>query len=90
MAQQLKILMINSWVSSINGSHDNHTDADLITLASILRKPVCMHNVEDKNIFRPATWNGFGTDKVLIVGRARISVLYMGNQFFRELHLEIS
>ncbi|MFQ1023421.1 L-fucose isomerase [Avibacterium paragallinarum] len=40
-----------------------HIGADLITLASMLRIPVCMHNVEEKNIFRPSAWNGFGQDK---------------------------
>ena len=40
-----------------------HIGADLITLCSILRIPVCMHNVEDDKIFRPASWNAFGMDK---------------------------
>ncbi|HDR1503154.1 TPA: L-fucose isomerase, partial [Pasteurella multocida] len=40
-----------------------HVGADLITLASMLRIPVCMHNVADKDIFRPSAWNGFGQDK---------------------------
>jgi L-fucose isomerase len=40
-----------------------HVGADFITLASMLRIPVCMHNVEEKNIFRPSTWNAFGMDK---------------------------
>ena len=37
--------------------------ADLITLCSILRIPVCMHNVPTEKIFRPAAWNAFGMDK---------------------------
>mgnify|MGYP000630449072 CR=1 FL=1 len=40
-----------------------HIGADLITLCSMLRIPVCMHNVEDERIFRPAAWNAFGMDK---------------------------
>ncbi|OBX09802.1 sugar isomerase [Gallibacterium salpingitidis] len=40
-----------------------HIGADLITLASMLRIPVCMHNVEDDAIFRPSAWNAFGQDK---------------------------
>ena len=40
-----------------------HIGADLITLASMLRIPVCMHNVEDADVFRPSSWNGFGQDK---------------------------
>jgi len=37
-----------------------HIGHDLITLASILRIPVCMHNVPENRIFRPATWTAFG------------------------------
>ena len=40
-----------------------HIGADLITLASMLRIPVCMHNVDEDKIFRPAAWNAFGMDK---------------------------
>ena len=39
-----------------------HKGADLITLASMLRIPVSMHNVEDEKIFRPHVWSAFGTD----------------------------
>lgn len=38
-----------------------HIGAELITLCSILRIPVCMHNVEEERIFRPSAWNAFGT-----------------------------
>jgi len=38
-----------------------HVGADLITLASMLRIPVYMHNVEEERIFRPSAWNAFGT-----------------------------
>jgi L-fucose isomerase len=38
-----------------------HIGAELITLASILRIPVSMHNVADKDIFRPSAWAAFGT-----------------------------
>jgi len=38
-----------------------HIGADLISLASILRIPVCMHNVPEERIFRPSTWTAFGT-----------------------------
>lgn len=38
-----------------------HAGADFITLASMLRIPVCMHNVPIDKIFRPSTWNAFGT-----------------------------
>ncbi|MGN1347586.1 MAG: L-fucose isomerase [Acutalibacteraceae bacterium] len=39
-----------------------HVGADLITLASMLRIPVAMHNVEEERIFRPHTWSAYGTD----------------------------
>ena len=39
-----------------------HIGADLITLASIFRIPVCMHNVPEENIFRPSSWNAFGME----------------------------
>jgi len=39
-----------------------HIGADLITLASMLRIPVCMHNVSDEKIFRPSAWSSFGMD----------------------------
>ncbi|MCP4753287.1 MAG: L-fucose isomerase, partial [Proteobacteria bacterium] len=38
-----------------------HVGADLITLASMLRIPVSMHNIEEENIFRPSAWDAFGT-----------------------------
>lgn len=38
-----------------------HVGADLITLASMLRIPVNMHNVDSSRIFRPHSWSGFGT-----------------------------
>ena len=41
-----------------------HVGADLITFASMLRIPVSMHNVEEKDIFRPAAWAAFGTDEL--------------------------
>jgi L-fucose isomerase len=38
-----------------------HIGADLISLASLLRIPVYMHNVSEENLFRPSAWNAFGT-----------------------------
>ncbi len=40
-----------------------HIGADLITLASILRIPVNMHNISPENVFRPHVWSAFGTEK---------------------------
>lgn len=39
-----------------------HVGADLITLASMLRIPVNMHNVDEDKIFRPHAWSAFGTE----------------------------
>ena len=39
-----------------------HVGADIITLASMLRIPVNMHNVDESRIFRPHCWASFGTD----------------------------
>lgn len=38
-----------------------HIGAELITLASMLRIPVSMHNVNEMEIFRPSVWSAFGT-----------------------------
>lgn len=38
-----------------------HVGSDLITLASMLRIPVSMHNVPDENVYRPHSWAAFGT-----------------------------
>jgi len=54
--------VMNNWGANHGAISYGHIGADLITLASILRIPVCMHNVEEKEIFRPAAWNGFGMD----------------------------
>ena len=39
-----------------------HVGADLITLASMLRIPVAMHNVPANKIYRPHSWAAFGTE----------------------------
>jgi L-fucose isomerase len=41
-----------------------HVGADLITLASMLRIPVAMHNVDEDKIYRPHSWAAFGTENV--------------------------
>ena len=41
-----------------------HVGADLITLASMLRIPVTMHNVDKEKVFRPHSWASFGTTDV--------------------------
>ena len=55
--------VMNNWGANHGAISYGHIGADLITLASILRIPVCMHNVPEEDIFRPAAWNAFGADK---------------------------
>ena len=55
--------VMNNWGANHGAISYGHIGADLITLASILRIPVCMHNVPEEDIFRPAAWNAFGRDK---------------------------
>ena len=55
--------VMNNWGANHGAISYGHIGQDLITLASMLRIPVCMHNVEDDKIFRPASWNAFGMDK---------------------------
>ena len=52
-----------NWGANHGAFHCGHIGADLITLASMLRIPVCMHNVPEEKIFRPSAWNAFGMDK---------------------------
>jgi L-fucose isomerase len=55
--------VMNNWGANHGAISYGHIGADLITMCSILRIPVCMHNVPEKDIFRPAAWNAFGMDK---------------------------
>ncbi len=55
--------VMNNWGANHGAISYGHIGQDLITLASMLRIPVCMHNVDEEKIFRPAAWNAFGTDK---------------------------
>lgn len=54
--------VMNGWGSNHGSFSYGHIGADLITLASMLRIPVCMHNVDSEDIFRPSYWNGLGMD----------------------------
>lgn len=55
--------VMNNWGANHGSISCGHIGADLITLASMLRIPVCMHNVSDEDIYRPSAWNAFGMDK---------------------------
>ena len=52
-----------NWGSNHGAISYGHIGKDLITLASMLRIPVCMHNVEEGDVFRPAAWSAYGMDK---------------------------
>ena len=55
--------VMNNWGANHGAISYGHIGADIITLCSMLRIPVCMHNVSEDEIFRPASWNAFGMDK---------------------------
>lgn len=55
--------VMNNWGANHGAISYGHIGADLITLCSILRIPVCMHNVPETDVFRPASFNAFGMDK---------------------------
>lgn len=51
-----------NWGANHGAISYGHIGADLITLCSMLRIPVNMHNVDNSKIFRPSMWNAFGMD----------------------------
>lgn len=53
--------LMNSWGANHGAISYGHIGADIITMCSMLRIPVTLHNVPDEKIFRPACWNAFGT-----------------------------
>ncbi|MGH0052996.1 MAG: L-fucose isomerase [Sphaerochaetaceae bacterium] len=52
-----------NWGANHGALSYGHFGADIITLCSMLRIPVCMHNVEEDKIFRPSAWSMLGMDK---------------------------
>lgn len=54
--------VMNNWGANHCVMSYGHIGADLLSLASILRIPVYMHNVAEEKVFRPSAWNAFGTD----------------------------
>ena len=52
--------VMNHWGANHGAISYGHIGADLITLASMLRIPVYMHNVPEEHIFRPSAWTAFG------------------------------
>ncbi len=55
--------VMNCWGANHGAIAHGHIGADVLTLCSMLRIPVCMHNVPESDIFRPSAWNAFGMDK---------------------------
>jgi len=53
--------VMNAWGANHGTISYGHIGAELITLASMLRIPVYMHNVAEESIFRPGAWTAFGT-----------------------------
>ena len=53
--------VMSNWGANHGAFLHGHVGAELITLASMLRIPVVMHNVKEENIFRPHVWGSFGT-----------------------------
>ncbi len=53
--------VMDHWGANHGAFAYGHVGADLITLASMLRIPVYMHNVPEERIFRPSAWHAFGT-----------------------------
>ncbi len=56
--------VMNHWGANHGAISYGHIGADIITLCSMLRIPVSMHNVDESKIFRPACWNAFGTQEL--------------------------
>jgi L-fucose isomerase len=54
---------MNNWGANHGAISYGHIGADLISLCSMLRIPVSMHNVDQKDIFRPSAWASFGQEK---------------------------
>jgi len=55
--------VMNNWGANHGAISYGHIGADIISLCSMLRIPVSMHNIDEEDIFRPAAWNAFGMDK---------------------------
>lgn len=53
--------VMKNWGANHGAFSYGHIGKELITLASMLRIPVSLHNIEDKDIFRPHSFAAFGT-----------------------------
>ncbi|HVM70668.1 MAG TPA: L-fucose isomerase, partial [Anaerolineales bacterium] len=50
-----------NWGANHGALSYGHIGADLVSLAALLRIPVCMHNLDEAALFRPSAWSAFGT-----------------------------
>lgn len=50
-----------NWGANHSAFTYGHIGKDLITLASMLRIPVSLHNIDDESVYRPHSWAAFGT-----------------------------
>ena len=68
-----------NWGANHGAFTYGHIGKDLITLASMFRIPVSLHNIEDKDIYRPHSWSAFGTKDLE-------SADYRACAFYKELY----
>ncbi len=54
--------VMNAWGANHGAISYGHVGQDMVTLASMLRIPVCMHNLNEDEMFRPSAWKAFGMD----------------------------
>jgi len=67
--------VMESWGANHCSMSYGHIGSELITLASMLRIPVTMHNVETNNLFRPALWKAYGTKELEAADRYACAAL---------------
>jgi L-fucose isomerase len=51
-----------NWGANHGALAFGHVGADLVSLAALLRIPVCMHNLDESALYRPTAWAAFGMD----------------------------
>ena len=54
--------VMSNWGANHGALSYGHIGADLVTLASLVRIPVAMHNLEESALFRPSAWSAFGAN----------------------------
>ena len=69
-----------NWGANHGVTVHGHVGADVITLASMLRIPVALHNVEESRIYRPHSWSGFG------IGEDSVATDYRACKSYKALY----